>query len=102
VVMAGASVAEAAREAAAAEPEAARAARAKRRKGEAGEAAPSAALEQRCRQELSGHSQCASSVAWPTADTIISGSWDHSVSPPLWPLGRNSGGKFAGFPRQPA
>ncbi len=84
--MPGASVAQAARDAATAEPEAARTAGAKRRKGGAGEAAPSAALEQRCRQELSGHSQCASSVAWPSTDTIVSGSWDHSVRLPLGQL----------------
>lgn len=75
----GASVAQAARDAVASEPEAARMAGTKRRKDDAGEAAPSAAQEHRCRLELSGHSQCASSVAWPTADTIVSGSWDHSV-----------------------
>jgi len=77
---AGADVAQAARDAVAVEPEAARSAAAKRRKGGAGEAAPSAVMEERSRQELSGHSQCSSSVAWPTVDTIFSGSWDHSVS----------------------
>lgn len=72
-------MAQAARDAAAVEPEAARTAGTKRRKDDAGEAAPSAAVEHRCRLELSGHSQCASSVVWPTTDTIISGGWDHSV-----------------------
>lgn len=77
---AGAAFAEAARDAAAAETEAVRTAAAKRRKGAATEAAASAVVEERSQQELSGHSQCSSSVAWPTADTIFSGSWDHSVS----------------------
>ena len=31
-------------------------------------------------QQLAGHTQCVAGVAWPQAETVISGSWDHSVS----------------------
>ncbi|PRW33193.1 ribosome biogenesis WDR12-like protein [Chlorella sorokiniana] len=34
------------------------------------------------RSELAGHSQCVSGAAWPTAGTLVSASWDHSVR--LW------------------
>ena len=56
---------------------------AKRKKGAAGAATPSAPLVEASKQELSGHSQAVSSVAWPSPETILSGSWDNSVSTPL-------------------
>ena len=31
-------------------------------------------------QQLAGHTQCVAGVAWPETQTVISGSWDHSVS----------------------
>ena len=52
----------------------------KRKKGAAGAAMPSAPLNEASKQELGGHSQAVSSVAWPSAETIFSGSWDNSVS----------------------
>lgn len=33
------------------------------------------------KQELGGHSHSVSSVAWPAAETIVSGSWDNTVCP---------------------
>eukprot|EP00891_Asterochloris_glomerata_P002010 jgi/Astpho2/2010/e_gw1.00038.127.1_t len=30
-------------------------------------------------QQLAGHTQCVAGVAWPETQTVISGSWDHSV-----------------------
>ena len=56
---------------------------AKRKKGAAGTATPAAPLVEASKQELSGHSQAVSSVAWPSPETILSGSWDNSVSAPL-------------------
>ncbi|CAK0736467.1 hypothetical protein CVIRNUC_000750 [Coccomyxa viridis] len=52
---------------------------AKRKKGAAGAAMPSAPSVEASKQELSGHSQAVSSVAWPSPETILSGSWDNSV-----------------------
>lgn len=41
------------------------------------------ALESPSQGLLAGHTQCVSSVAWPTARSLVSGSWDHSVRPPF-------------------
>jgi len=53
---------------------------AKKKKGSAGAAVPAAPGVEASKQELTGHSQSVSSVVWPTAETIVSGSWDNSVS----------------------
>ena len=73
---AGSAVAErAADESAAAKHEAG----AKKKKGPAGAAVPAAPGVEASQQELTGHSQSVSSVVWPTAETIVSGSWDNTV-----------------------
>lgn len=58
-----------------------------------GGAAPAAvklggAIESPSQGLLAGHTQCVSSVVWPTSRSLVSGSWDHSVrttSPNPWP-----------------
>lgn len=40
-------------------------------------------LQEAPKGQLQGHSQCVSGVVWPDQDSIYSGSWDHSVSPPM-------------------
>ena len=67
----------------------------KRKKGAAGAATPSAPSVEASKQELSGHSQAVSSVAWPSPETILSGSWDNSVSAP--PLCQPSAGPCTPF-----
>ena len=56
---------------------------AKKRKGPVGDAAAAAngtvALELESQRLLAGHSQCVAAVAWPSAGTLVTGSWDHSV-----------------------
>ncbi len=52
---------------------------AKKKKGSAGAAVPAAPMVEASKQELGGHSQSVSSVAWPAAETIVSGSWDNTV-----------------------
>lgn len=39
-------------------------------------------LQEAPKGQLEAHSQCVSGVVWPDQDSIYSGSWDHSVSPP--------------------
>ena len=45
---------------------------------------PTAPVVEAAKQELGGHSQSVSSVAWPAAETIVSGSWDNTVCPVSW------------------
>ena len=53
---------------------------AKKKKGSGGAAVSAAPGVEASKQELTGHSQSVSSVTWPTAETIVSGSWDNTVS----------------------
>lgn len=58
-----------------------------RQGGGSGESsAPAGGVEQEMSQRLSGHAQCVSGVAWPTDASILSCSWDHSVSNPFQPI----------------
>ena len=52
---------------------------AKKKKVSAGAAVPAAPVVEASKQELDGHSQSVSSLAWPAAETIVSGSWDNTV-----------------------
>ncbi|KAK9808947.1 hypothetical protein WJX72_006809 [[Myrmecia] bisecta] len=51
----------------------------KKRKAAGGKGMLVGGIEEPARETMQGHSQCVSSVSWPTDDTIISASWDHSV-----------------------
>lgn len=59
--------------------DAAASSRRKKQKLGAAAAAASAPMQMQSTAALPGHVHCVAAVAWPQADTIYSGGWDHSV-----------------------
>lgn len=57
-------------------------ARKRQKQGDTSNAAAAGGIEKEADHVLTGHTQCVAGVAWPAESSLVSCSWDHSVSIP--------------------